>query len=164
MMKGLKKVMERVWKNLKKVKIIVSEYKLAEGYKIPSWYGVAYYDWCTSHCICYVIPLNLIVKFSRDFYYNVYGRFVKSPRYFEWEEKIYRAGYQRGQKDLADANFREILRDMGKRMSGRIKFIECGPEGIEEKSFEEVMGEEKSEEKKGLINWGEIFNAEDKSD
>lgn len=44
----------------------VTGMKLAEGYRLPWYMGVAYYSPCSDHFICYPVPINLLVRWSRN--------------------------------------------------------------------------------------------------
>jgi len=49
----------------------VSGERIAEGYMLPFWYGVAYYDYCSSYKICYPIPFNLLVRWVRNIFWAI---------------------------------------------------------------------------------------------
>ena len=39
--------------------------QVAQGEMAPWWYGVAYYYPCSDYTVCYPVPFNLIVRWSR---------------------------------------------------------------------------------------------------
>jgi len=69
----------------------ISRLKLAEYEAMPRWYGLAYWDFPRAEAICYPIPLNLIVRAIRLFYFRLaIGLF--SPKFEKrWLETLHKA-------------------------------------------------------------------------
>ena len=59
-------------------------YKHAEATTCKKWYGTAYMDFATNQSICYPIPLNVIIKLIRQFYFFT---LLNPARYFGLDEK-----------------------------------------------------------------------------
>jgi hypothetical protein len=78
----------------------VSSERLAEGYILPFWYGIAYYDICSDYRICYPIPLNLLVRWIRDFFWA-----IKRPS--EKKEALNKA-YHMGKADARKGHTRPL--------------------------------------------------------
>lgn len=70
-----------------KIKIVLRDLDL--GKAIPLIYGRAYYDYARREVICYIIPLNIIVKFSRDLYFA-----LAMPGSAGHEKESYQAGFE----------------------------------------------------------------------
>lgn len=91
--------------------------RLREGELIPKGYGLAYIDFSTMFSIYYPIPLNLIVRLFRGFYFWV----MKGCWKCKYERKL-KEIYQNGRRDahilmLREAKLKYLLR--GLEMSGK---------------------------------------------
>jgi len=63
---------------------------ILEGMRIPAGYGIAYFDYPRRCLVCYPIPLNLIVRFFKLFYYWVVAAGFPS----RWERELFKARYK----------------------------------------------------------------------
>ncbi len=45
--------------------------QIAEGEAAPWWYGVAYYSAYADYIVCYPVPINLVVRWSRDIWWGL---------------------------------------------------------------------------------------------
>ena len=44
---------------------------IAEGYKLPKFYGVAWFDLRRKSYVCFPIPLNIVIGFFRNVYFII---------------------------------------------------------------------------------------------
>lgn len=72
--------------------MIITSREYAEGARIPFWWGVSYLSWESDRAICYPIPLNLLIRWSRDLYY-----WIKATRRFGWRDNQVIDAYARGE-------------------------------------------------------------------
>lgn len=78
---------------------------VSEGFIIPFWFGLAYYDPMSRRGVCYPLVLNWVVWISREVYYKIRNTPIKG--YGTWYD-----GYQKALKDFGvDSHYyRETLR------------------------------------------------------
>ena len=83
---------------------------VGEGEVIPRFYGLAYWDFCSNLAYFYPIPLNLIIRLAREFYYLLvrglfpdtwYNAIQKNEDriYIDTWQKAWDNGYESGKKD-----------------------------------------------------------------
>lgn len=78
--------------------------ELLQNRSVPKGYGLAYYQPDRLIAVCYPIPLNLIVRALRDFYWWIFAGCWRS----KYEREILKAerfGYERGRED-AEKHFK----------------------------------------------------------
>lgn len=54
-----------------RIRLIVTGRELAMGYTIPRWWGKSYRMWNRDAYIIHPVPINLIVRYSRNFWHWV---------------------------------------------------------------------------------------------
>ncbi len=66
-----------------------------EGEKLPWWLGLAYWEWSRPVAVCYPIPLNLLIRWSRNVYF-----WVKASHRPDWLanrlQEAHDAGFHKG--------------------------------------------------------------------
>ena len=83
---------------------IVMDDKVLLGTILPKWYGIAYrYEECR-RTILYIIPLNLLVRYTVQFYWWFY-RWLKHDGWKSKQDDIYWRGWNDGRKET-DAHSR----------------------------------------------------------
>jgi hypothetical protein len=68
---------------------------VGEAEKVPFGYGLAYWDWARRVEVVYPIPINLIVRLARSFYFALMKGLFKS-RYEQEIQRAYHTGYSEG--------------------------------------------------------------------
>ena len=94
--------------------------KLLEGGKLPWWMGMAYFDDAQGVGVCYVLPLNWIVRWTRALWRKVRwpAKDLAEAAYSAGLEKGRReraADYQRGKEDGAKALVAQLDDDLLRR-------------------------------------------------
>lgn len=51
---------------LKALRSLLMSKRINEGDMLPPFFGIAYWDYVSDTGVCYVVPLNLIVRFLRN--------------------------------------------------------------------------------------------------
>ena len=86
------------------MKRILTGLQVVEGERLPSWYGFAYRNYCADHAICFPIPINLIVRWSRDF------KWLLKRHKADALEDAYIRGFLEGRRDFLSREAREEQR------------------------------------------------------
>lgn len=76
------------WKRVSFLRIDVTQ-----GYIVPFWFGMAYYDASGMSAVCYPLILNWIVWLCRETYYII--KYTPQKGYGTWYE-----GYKQAQRDI----------------------------------------------------------------
>lgn len=76
------------WSRVSLLRIDVSD-----GFVIPFWFGLAYYDPMSRRAVCYPLFLNWVVWISREIYYRIKNTPIKG--YGTWND-----GYQTAIRDF----------------------------------------------------------------
>jgi hypothetical protein len=74
----------------------VTQERMHDGYVKPWWWGLAYQDFLTNCFVIYPIPMNLIVRWSRDLFFLVKGYTLRGYR-----ERIEKLAFVRGHQEGA---------------------------------------------------------------
>lgn len=89
--------------------MIISKILIAQGYKIPFWYGCAYYNWESYTMVAYPLGINFIVRWFRLFYLwlqkdkpDWIDKLLK-----EEKQKSYDLGFQAGMKIAIETKEKE---------------------------------------------------------
>ena len=86
------------FKRVVSLKAIKLQKKANPGEYIPWGYGIAYWDYCTFHAIAYPVPINLLVRWSRNLW-----QALTLHRPSKIDEELQKA-YQKGRRDEAQDN------------------------------------------------------------
>lgn len=78
----------------------ITRLQVAEGEMAPWWYGAAYYSCYADYTVCYPVPFNLIVRWSRNLWWALK----------RGKEDALSEAYIRGRRDLRSAEHKENQR------------------------------------------------------
>jgi len=70
---------------------------LREGARIPKGYGLTYYDACRKESVCHPVPLNVLIRLTRNVKYWLIRRAVRD---YQSDAEI--RAYQRGTSEARD--------------------------------------------------------------
>lgn len=79
------------------MKKVFTRQAIQYGAKIPFGYGIAYRDFAMDVAICYPIPINLVVRWVRNFYEMIAYR-IHSTMFQKQLEDIATSSYEKGFK------------------------------------------------------------------
>ena len=86
------------------MKRILTGIQVAQGERLPNWYGVAYREFCADHVICYPIPINLLVRWHHGLKW-----LVKKDKASALQV-AYSAGFAAGRQEFLSREAREERR------------------------------------------------------
>jgi len=83
----------------------VADDKALVGVRFPFWYGVAYRVYHKRQTVFYIIPFNLVVRYSYGFYWVVYWWLHKGTWHTELDNAYWR-GWNDAQQERDRGDYR----------------------------------------------------------
>ena len=91
---------------------------IPEAVQMPVFYGVAYSNPVIRSYVCYPFPLHYIVRYSRDIYYRLMGRYrpsVLETKIAQAHSKGYNAGIEFGEQLILnrfERHYKAVMRNV----------------------------------------------------
>ena len=102
------------------------------GERTPKFYGISYYDWSMSKCVCHPFPFNLLIGFFRPKWLMIrYGK-VKwetaielkyQQKLHDIEQLYYEKGMIAGHRDGYDQGFQDGVQKVIEKVDQRIDIV-----------------------------------------